>query len=195
MKTRFFLLITVAVLSFVSCEKTPYEEEVEDNTELSGGGASDNSDSDGEEDWEDSDNDSDTPYVDPDVTDGNDNSDSEYSKGDILTVSQFINAKEGLPQVYVEGYIVAACANNKKNADFDPPFNMSSAILLADSKDERDVEKTVSISLKSGSNIRKALNLEENPKMLHKKVKVFGLRTTYLGLKGIKDVGSWELLD
>ena len=198
MKIRFFLLITVVVLSFVSCEKTPYEEEVEDNTELSGGDASDNSgsdnsDSDGEEDWEDSDNDSDTPYVDPDVTDGNDNN-SDGNKDREVTVTEFINEKS-LSGVNVTGYIVAACAKSKNNAKFMPPFTGQTAVLLADNPNETNVEKTIAIQLKSGTEIRKTVNLEEHPENHKKRLRVFGYRTDYLGLKGIKDVGSWELLD
>lgn len=194
MKARIFLLLFAVVLSFVSCEKSPYEEEIEESTEQGGGKSSDSDVPDEEMEWDDSDYDGDTPYEDPNVTDGNDQNTGGYKTGDELTVKEFIEA-EKLPQVYVVGYIVAACAQNKKNADFDPPFKWSSAILLADSKDERDVEKTVSISLKSGSNIRKALNLDDNPDKYLRKVKVFGIRTTYLGLTGIKEVSAWELVD
>lgn len=196
MKTRFVLWIAVAVLSFASCEKSPYEEEIEENTEQGGGNTSDNNDSDEETEWEDTDYDGDTPYEDPNITDGNDNNGDGYKTGDELNVTQFINAAN-LPGVYVTGYIVAACAQNKNNAEFTAPFTYSSAVLLADDPSERNVEKTISIQLKSGSKIRDAVNLDEHPENHGKRLRVFGYRTTYLGLKGIKDIGAnnWELLD
>ncbi len=196
MKTRFFLLIVAAVLSFVSCEKSPYEEEIDDQTEQGGGNGSDSNSSDEETEWEDSDYDGDTPYEDPNVTDGNNQDTGGYHSGDELTVTEFINAAN-LPGVYVTGYIVAACAQNKNNAEFTPPFTYSSAVLLADDPNEKDVEKTISIQLKSGSKIREAVNLDDHPENHKKRLSVFGYRTTYLGLKGIKDIGAnnWKLLD
>lgn len=194
MKARIFLLMIAAVLSFASCEKSPYEEEIEENTEQSGG--NDNNGSDEETEWEEGDNDSETPYVDPNVTDGNDNNDGSIKTGDDVTVTQFINAAN-LPGVYVTGYIVAACAQNKKNAEFTSPFTYSSAVLLADDPNETDVEKTIAIQLKSGSKIRNAVNLDDHPENHKKRLRVFGYRTDYLGLKGIKDIGAnnWALLD
>ena len=188
MKIRFFLLITVVVLSFVSCEKTPYEEEVEDNTELSGGDASDNSDSDGEEDWEDSDNDSDTPYVDPDVTDGNDNSSNDVKKGDTISVVRFL--QRNLPGgVYVKGYIVGCCAQKKTNNDFTDPFQFTSALLMADSPDETDLDKMMAVQLKSGTKIRIELNLEDHPELYKHRLLLFGYYSDYMG-GGMKDIGN-----
>ena len=194
MRTRFFLLLTFVVLAFAGCQKTPYEEEIDEGTEQRGGtSSSDDSGSDEDEDWDDGDYDSETPYVDSDVTDGNDNSGNDDRE---VTVTQFINA-ENLSGVYVTGYIVAACYQNKKYADFKPPFEGSSAILLADDPNETDVEKTIAIQLKSGTKMRKTVNLEDHPENHKKRLRVFGYRTDYLGLKGIKDIGAnnWELLD
>jgi hypothetical protein len=196
MKARIFLLIFAVVLSFGSCEKSPYEEDIEESTEQGGGKSSDSDVPDEEMEWDDSDYDGDTPYEDPNVTDGNDQNTGGYKSGDELTVTEFINA-DNLPGVYVTGYIVAACAQNKSHAEFTPPFTYSSAVLLADDPNERDVEKTISIQLKNGSKIREAVNLDAHPENYQKRLRVFGYRTSYLGLKGIKDIGAnnWNFVD
>lgn len=198
MKTRIFLFMLSALLICSACEKASFYDDEEDDVvqkDDTGKGSDTDDGNDEDGDWVGRDNDSDTPYEEKDIVDGNDPDAGDYHTGDYLTVTEFINA-QSLPGVYVTGYIVAACAQNKKNAQFTPPFTWSSALLLADDKDETDVEKTIAIELKSGSKIRD-INLDDHPENHLKRLRVFGYRTNYLGLKGIKGVGAgnWELLD
>lgn len=61
-------------------------------------------------------------------------------------------------------------------------------MLLADNKNETDPQNTISIQLASGSAIRKAVNLVDNPKNSGKTLVIAGRKTTYLKLNGIKEI-------
>ena len=112
-----------------------------------------------------------------------------------LTVAEFISGDyDG--DVFVKGYIVGACQEKIDNAEFEPPFKGTTAILLADNKGERDTEKMISISLGSASSkLRKTFNLKDNPSNLGKQARFYGSQTTYLGIIGIKNPGSYKLFD
>lgn len=218
-------LLTVFMMFFLlvaaGCEKPDFDEEVK--TEVDGepdddtinsfdenedNGKDEDSNSESSEDTNDSpDDEDDESYLDgtpadedtkfngdTDIEDGN-GAGSGYDTGDKLTVSEFIAAEE-LPGVFVTGYIVGACSNNISYADFTPPFDQPTAILLADNKNESDPLKVIAIQLKSGTAFRKAVNLVDNPKVFQRRLRVFGYRDTYLGITGIKNVGAnnWELL-
>ena len=111
-----------------------------------------------------------------------------------LTVAEFIegNYESG---VFVKGYIVGACSTNIKHADFEAPFEWSSAILVADEQGETNTDKIISIELKSGSNIRKDLNLKDHPENFGKQALFFGYPERYLGIIGIKGPGKYKLLN
>ena len=67
---------------------------------------------------------------------------------------------------------------------------------MADNKGERDTEKMISISLGSASSkLRKTFNLKDNPSNLGKQARFYGSQTTYLGIIGIKNPGSYKLFD
>ncbi len=116
------------------------------------------------------------------------------TEDDMMTVDDFINY--GPPyQVFVKGYIVGACAQNIKNAEFEPPFTRTSAILLADKKGETLPEKLMSVELRAGK-LREKFNLSDNPDNLNRLVYFFGSRQTYLGIAGMKkDIGAYGFLD
>lgn len=164
-----------------------------DNSDSSDG--SDSSGDDGEDDT--SLDDRTTPYEEPytggDDADEGDNNDSTHgrSEDDALTVVEFLSASTS-KGFFVNGYIIGTCKQNISNADFDPPFTYSSALLLADTPNERDFNKIMSLELKSGSNIREALDLTKHPELYQQKLQVFGYVTTYLGIKGMKGVSTWH---
>lgn len=110
-----------------------------------------------------------------------------------LTVAEFI-AGDYDGGVFVRGYIVGACSTNIKYADFEAPFEWSSAILLADEKGERDTEKMISIELKSGKN-RDKFNLKDHPENFGKQAQFFGYYVKYLGIPGIKGPTAPQLFD
>lgn len=129
-----------------------------------------------------------------DFVDGNDNTGKQITTGDTLNCSRFINADFDCG-VYVVGYIVGACTKNISNADFKAPFSDPQAILIADKKGERDTDKLVSIELKSGGKFRTTFNLKDNPDNLGRRIIVFGYKTTYLKIDGIKSPVSIDFFD
>ncbi len=116
------------------------------------------------------------------------------SIGDTLNVAAFINNTEFGDIVWVKGYIVG-CANGSKGNQycFCEPFEFSTAVLLADNKNETDQQNTISIQLTSGSAIRKIVNLVDNPENIGKTLVVAGRKTTYLKLNGIKEIYDFFL--
>ena len=65
------------------------------------------------------------------------------------TIMEFIKNSYNT-QIWVEGYIVGACHQSIKYAEFEPPFTGSSAILLADRPGQTDKDSIMSIQLKAG---------------------------------------------
>ena len=111
-----------------------------------------------------------------------------------LTVAEFI-AGDFSEGVFVRGYIVGACSTNIKHADFEAPFEWSSAILLADEQGETNTDKMISIELKSGSNVRKIFNLKDHPENFGKQAQFFGYHGKYLGIIGIKGPTGYKLFE
>ena len=198
------LLMACLLAIFCGCEKVIIEEsedgkKTEQTSKNNRNDNGDGDDEDGDEDdWDDGDMPEDTTatydrnssYLEEDIVDGNDPGSSDRDK--VWTVTEFVNG-EMTKAGWVEGYIVAACANSalkEAYVDFEPPFKWSSAILLADDLNERDVHKMMSVQLKSGSAIRKALDPEFHPEIQGKRLRVYGYGTIYLGIMGMKDIGS-----
>lgn len=116
------------------------------------------------------------------------------STTEYLTIAEFIEGFDGKKNI--EGYIVGDCTKSMKNANFTPPFSQPQAILLADNVDERDITKIIPVQLKSGSKVRTALNLQDNPENLHKKLRFNGSYSTYMKVPGCTDISStFQLLD
>lgn len=199
-----WVLMACLLAVFCGCEKVIIEEsedgkKTEQTSKNNRNDHGDGDDEDGDdEDWDDDDMPEDTTatydrnsaYLEEDIVDGNDDDGSDRDR--VWTVTEFING-EMTKAGWVEGYIVAACANSalkEAYVDFEPPFKWSSAILLADDLNERDVHKMMSVQLKSGSAIRKALDPEFHPEIQGKRLRVYGYGTIYLGIMGMKDIGS-----
>lgn len=182
-RRRFHLLLIAFTALFMllnaSCENNDYTEEelnVKENPGKTGGSDSDSSDDDDEDYYDDDDN----------------GGSSSHQKHDTLTVAEFINGNfEG--GAFVKGYVVGDCTKSFKYAEFEPPFTNPQAILLADDKDERDKDYLLAVQLKSGSKARTYMNLVDNPWWYGKQVVLYGYRATYLGMAGLKDIGSYPL--
>lgn len=166
----------------------------DDENELPGG--EDDGDQEDDEGQEDDGGNGGGTNDDPVIEDGNDTGQSPgIQRGDTITVNDFLT-KDWSGGVFVKGYIAGSCYQNIKNADLEPPFEKCSALLLSDEKDEKDIDKMMSVELKSGSAIRETLDLTKHPELYGKRLLVFGYRTKYLGILGMKDVGkSFWLLE
>lgn len=181
MKNATIALLTLFLylLTFQSCEK-PIEETNNEKTNITKPDNENNSPS-GKDNggW----------MNDSTSTDG-----GNISVGDTLNVAAFINNTEFGNIVWVKGYIVG-CANGSKGNQykFCEPFEYSTAVLLADNKNETDQQNTISIQLASGSSIRKIVNLVDNPENYGKTLVIAGRKTTYLKLNGIKEIYDYFL--
>lgn len=134
-----------------------------------------------------------TDHEETDFTDGNDKTHGGISTGDTLTCTQFINA-DNVPEVFVVGYIIGTCTKSfDKYADFVPPFGDVPGLLIADSKDERNKNKIVIVQLLS--RYRTDFNLQDHPDYFGKRIIVYGSKTTYLKITGIKNPGMVRLYE
>ncbi len=115
--------------------------------------------------------------------------------GTEVTVAQFLRL-DGHPMVYVRGYIVGSCQRSLSNADFEPPFEGHTAVLMADSAGEQNTDYMISVHLKKGA-MRDALNLEDHPENFGRKLRVWGTKFTYLGLPGFPEgyVEGYEFVE
>lgn len=126
----------------------------------------------------------------------NDNADyEEWSDGEHVNVTYFINNSLNGEAIWVDGYIVgSATSTDGYKFQFSSPFDYATSILLSDKKNETDKKHIMTIQLKSGSEYRKELNLKDNPELYNKKISICGYKTTYLKLPGMKELLDYEWL-
>lgn len=126
----------------------------------------------------------------------NDNADyEEWSDGEHVNVTYFINNSLNDEAIWVDGYIVGcATSSDGYKFQFSSPFDYATSILLSDKKNETDKKHIMTIQLKSGSEYRKELNLKDNPKLYNKRISICGYKTTYLKLPGMKELLDYEWL-
>lgn len=126
----------------------------------------------------------------------NDNADyEEWSDGEHVNVTYFINNSLNGEAIWVDGYIVGcATSSDGYKFQFSSPFDYATSILLSDKKNETDKKHVMTIQLKSGSEYRKELNLKDNPELYNKKISICGYKTTYLKLPGMKELLDYEWL-
>ncbi len=107
------------------------------------------------------------------------------SKESPYTVGDAISHNAGT--AWVKGYIVG-CMNSNNNYTFEAaaPFSISSNIYLADSPTETETSRMLPVQLVSGSDIRKALNLVDNPANIGKEVMIQGSLEAYFQQPGLK---------
>lgn len=126
----------------------------------------------------------------------NDNADyEEWSNGEHVNVTYFINNSLNGEAIWVDGYIVGcATSSDGYKFQFSSPFDYATSILLSDKKNETDKKHIMTIQLKSGSEYRKELNLKDNPELYNKRISICGYKTTYLKLPGMKELLDYEWL-
>jgi lipoprotein len=110
------------------------------------------------------------------------------SKETCFTVSDFLT-RDYLYQIWVKGYIVGSCAKNIKYITLEYPFRGKSAILIADTKNEKDIKKMMAIKIGGYSEVQKELNLIDHPNNFGRKIKVFGYQGYFLNIHGMS---SWS---
>ncbi|MBP5336212.1 MAG: DUF4493 domain-containing protein [Bacteroidales bacterium] len=92
--------------------------------------------------------------------------------------------------VWVQGYIVGVATNTKK-VDFEGPFTKNTNLVLGTHASTTDLGYCLSVELKAGP-VREALNLQDHPGLLGKKVYIKGdLVDAYYGIPGLKSPSEY----
>lgn len=94
---------------------------------------------------------------------------------------------------WVQGYIVGVIETTADPfvASFEPPFTTNSNLLIADSPNETNQSKCLTVQLPAGA-IRDALNLVTKPENQGKQVMLYGNLEAYFSQPGIKSLtGYW----
>ncbi len=136
-------------------------------------------------------------------TPGDEEGDGNGTQANPYTVQQVIaknptgnDANPDEKDVWVTGYIVgwadmsSTYYINDQTARFTAPATMATNILLAPSADVKDVTKCIGIQLPSG-NVRSALNLQNNPDNLGRKVSIKGNIAKYSGVAGLRGASEY----
>ncbi len=109
-------------------------------------------------------------------------------------VTQILGGVSG-SDVWTEGYIVGWVDGAKiaEGSHFSVPSTSASNVLIADTPTETDYTKCVPVQLVSGTDVRAAVNLMDNPGNLGKKLSYKGNITTYFGVPGLKEGTAYKL--
>ena len=100
--------------------------------------------------------------------------------------------RAGEKGVWVTGYIVGVATSSGKIA-FTPPFDKNTNLVLGAKASTADKDRCLSVELRAGP-IRDALNLQDNPGLLGRKVYIKGdLESAYYGIPGLKVVTEYQL--
>lgn len=96
--------------------------------------------------------------------------------------------------VWVKGYIVGNLSSGSAtSAVFGVDGVSATNIIIADAASETDVNNCVPIQLSSGSDVRKAVNLKDNPTVLGYTVTFCGDIMKYCGLPGFKNITAYNI--
>lgn len=109
------------------------------------------------------------------------------------TVDQVLALNNPGTESWVEGYIVGWTTNGTFSANFTAEGAVAANVLIASSANEQDPAKLVPVQLSSGTTVRAALNLVDNPGNLGKKVKVLGKLEAYFNKPGVKSTSDYVL--
>ena len=211
MKTTHYTLLILLFVFIVGCDKLEFPDDSKEKTE--------NEDVSGTDDDDDDNDDDDTPPGEqPDsgfyhgYTTISKYLRAHYTKDnpvpfeDILSggciykeVSNGKNLADWLKYpIFFKGYIVGYIFGTEMtDSHFTAEDALPSNIILAPSPYTLDPDSCIPVSLaknnKTQKEVRDAINLKDNPKLLHHEVLVRGLVQKYMGVAGIKDVDGYEV--
>ena len=172
-KHAIIYLLMILTAALCCCEKPEYDEKEDKTENKKDDSGKDDGDNGG---W---------------ANDPNNNGDgTDWQYSDTLTVKEFCEAENG-KAVWVKGVIIGcATGTGGYNYQTEQPFEYNTALLLADPSAGNDV---MAVQLQSGSRIRKELNLVDHPKNYGKTLVIYGTKTTYLKLPGIKTIFAYDI--
>lgn len=119
------------------------------------------------------------------------------TKADPYTVAEAIAKNNDGSTAFVKGFIVGTVniefttVTSNSEVEWSAPFTRNSAVVIADSKDTRDISQCVFVQLPTGA-IRDEINLMANPGNIGKWLNVQGTLKVYFGQIGLKDPTDYE---
>lgn len=118
--------------------------------------------------------------------------DNDGSEAKPYTVADIVGGNTGT-EVWVKGYIVGFSSglDAKASAKFTAEGANLTNVLLAESKDEKNVENCIAVALPSGT-VRDALNLREHPENLGVQVAVKGDIGTVYSITGVQNTSDYK---
>lgn len=132
---------------------------------------------------------------------GNGSWDNPYRVWQVLTGTDNGTFADGTPResAWVTGYIVGYITTStgvfsisEETAIFSAQGAEATNIIMAESPDERNWEKCMSVQLPTGA-VRNAVNLQGNPGNLGKEITLFGsLGSKYMGAYGLRSCSAYE---
>lgn len=126
-------------------------------------------------------------------TEGNGTKESPYSCEKIISLNPQSTTEAVESGVWVKGYLVGYYNNNTKQCMFQSAGALGANILMSTNPAASTKEECICIQLVNGSDVRKALNLIDNPGLLGKKVSVRGDVMKYNSLPGIKNTDAYKI--
>lgn len=211
MKTTHYTLLILLFVFIVGCDKLEFPDDSKEKTE--------NEDVSGTDDDDDDDDDDDNPpgeqpdsgfyhgyaTIDKYLRAHNDQ-DHPVPFEDILSggcIYSDVSKNRNLAYwqkfpVYFKGYIVGYIYGTlMSDSHFTAENAQPSNIILAPSPYTIDPDSCIPVSLAKGNQtqneVRAAINLKDNPKLLHHEVLVKGFIRKYMSVAGIKDVDGYEV--
>lgn len=118
------------------------------------------------------------------------------SESNPFTIAEAIKVKDQTKSYWIKGYVIGGIrdySNNKYFWYYKPPFDGGCNWLLADSKDETELDRCIPIQHANGV-VCDSLTLDWNPKFWRKEVMAYGKITEYYKMTGLKSVGELRIL-
>lgn len=136
----------------------------------------------------------DTPGGDA-VPDGTGTETSPYSASQIVAKGTSANEPGKWVSGYIVGWINNASQNfaDEKNTFFTAPATVATNVLIANTPDVKDYKQCVAVNLPNTNDIRKNVNLVDNPGNLGKLLTVNGDVIKYFAIPGVKNVVAYKL--
>ena len=114
----------------------------------------------------------------------------------IYTVNELISKAEANEEVTLDCYIVGYVPNSSiSKTVFGVEDAVASNIVVADAPTECDYTKCAAVQLIKGRDVRKDLNLQDNPNRLGQHILLQGTVKEYMRSKGIINVVYYEIKD
>lgn len=129
------------------------------------------------------------------LPEGDGSEDTPYNTTQVVAMGTDANKAN----VWVTGYIVGWVDNasqtyaDEKNSMFTLPATVATNVLISDNPDETDYTKCACVNLPNTNDIRKNVNLVDNPGNKGKQLTVFGTIRKYFNIPGVRDLTEAKL--